>query len=86
MTQILGEITIGSNQICEQLGVAQRTLSRMVKEGKFPQSYRFGKKNIWLQADLEAYLIYRFNLNGSVPNIKEERLVEIRNCAQKARN
>ena len=38
---------LGKSQLCERLGLSERTIENMVKAGTFPPSVRIGKHVFW---------------------------------------
>lgn len=38
---------LGKTQLCERLGISDRTVENMVKAGTFPPSVRIGKHVFW---------------------------------------
>jgi excisionase family DNA binding protein len=42
--------------IAARLEVSERTVERLVREGKLVRPMRIGDRNKWLEEDLEAYL------------------------------
>jgi len=47
---------VTADEICEDLQICKRTLSRMVEDGRFPQPLRLGlRKKVWLR---QTYVLH----------------------------
>ncbi len=42
--------------VCEVFRCSRRTLSRLVRAGKFPKPHRFGRKNLWFAGTVAMVL------------------------------
>lgn len=75
---------IDSNQVSERLGIAKRTLSRMMQDGRFPTTHGKGRLMRWLDEEVDAYMIFYSKKSKPIPKLSKERLVEIEQCARRA--
>ncbi len=42
--------------VCDQAGVRSSFIYERMKEGKFPQSIRVGRRAMWLQSEIQAWI------------------------------
>ena len=75
---------LSADDISDKLRIKKMTLNRMVKEGKFPSPYGFGDLSLWTSEDFDAWKIFFTKSSLPLPKLDENRLLEIKECAEKA--
>ena len=58
----MSERFIKTEEVCYLVGLGRHTIAKMVKEGKFPESNKIGKRdNGWLYSDIQKWIMDRAN-------------------------
>ena len=47
---------LGIAEVCEKVGLGRSTVLNREKEGTFPASRSTGRKNKWLESDVDAWI------------------------------
>ncbi|RJX30868.1 MAG: AlpA family phage regulatory protein [Oxalobacter sp.] len=60
------------NDVAARLGVTERYLEKLVKDGQFPPSFRLGKRAVWAEQAVDNWLseLMAAQLNWRMPRRK----------------
>ena len=47
---------LGIKEVCEKVGFSRSTIFNRVKEGTFPPSRDSGRKNVWVESEIDEWI------------------------------
>lgn len=72
-------------KVCHKVCIGKTTLYEMIKKGMFPRGYGDGRYHRWLESEIDAFVIFFWELPSQLPEIDAATLIQIETMAEAAK-